>query len=56
VFALGDRVQVELTEVDLASGQLTFRQLDHSPGPAARAAASRGGRRGHLGPRRRMRR
>jgi ribonuclease R len=56
VFALGDRVQVELTEVDLASGQLTFRQLDHSPGPAARAAASRGGRRGHLAPRRRMRR
>jgi ribonuclease R len=56
VFALGDRVQVELTEVDLASGQLTFRQLDHVPGPAGRAAAARGGRVGRVAPRRRMRR
>jgi ribonuclease R len=56
VFALGDRLQVELTEVDLPSGQLTFRQLDHTPGPAGRAAAaSRGGRR-RFAPRRRMRR
>jgi ribonuclease R len=48
VFALGDRVRVELTEVDLVSGQLTFRQLDHTPGPAGKAAAARRG-----GPRRR---
>jgi ribonuclease R len=45
-FALGDRLRVELTEVDLASGQLTFRPLEHTPGPAGRAAAAaRGGRR-----------
>jgi ribonuclease R len=37
--ALGDRVRVELTEVDEAAGQLTFRLLDHTPGPAADAAA-----------------
>jgi ribonuclease R len=35
VFALGDRLRVELTEVDLARGQLTFRLLAHDPGPAA---------------------
>ncbi len=45
-FALGDRVRVELTEVDVTTGQLTFRQLEHMPGPAGKAAAAwRGGRR-----------
>ncbi len=38
-FALGDRVRVELTEVDPLVGQLTFRLLEHTPGPAAVAAA-----------------
>jgi ribonuclease R len=58
VFALGDRLRVELTEVDLASGQLTFRQLEHRPGPAGKAAAAwRGGhRRRPPPPRRRTRR
>jgi ribonuclease R len=37
--ALGDRVRVELTEVDVLIGQLTFRLLDHTPGPAAQAVA-----------------
>jgi ribonuclease R len=37
--ALGDRVRVELTEVDALAGQLTFRLLEHTPGPAAAAAA-----------------
>ena len=37
--ALGDRVRVELTAVDVLAGQLTFRLLDHTPGPAAAAAA-----------------
>jgi ribonuclease R len=36
--ALGCRVEVELTEVDVLSGQITFRLLDHEPGPAAAAA------------------
>jgi ribonuclease R len=36
--ALGDRVEVELTEVDVLIGQLTFRLLDHTPGAASRAA------------------
>jgi ribonuclease R len=41
--ALGTRVEVELTEVDVLTGQLTFRLVDHTPGAAARAAArSRG--------------
>ena len=39
VFALGDRVRVELVEVDTLVGQLAFRLLEHTPGPAARAAA-----------------
>jgi ribonuclease R len=58
VFALGDRLRVELTEVDLASGQLTFRQLEHRPGPAGKAAAAwRGGHgRRPPPPRRRTRR
>jgi ribonuclease R len=55
-FALGDRLRVELTEVDQALGQLTFRLLDHTPGPAGKAAASRGGRRRPMPPRRRTRR
>ena len=38
-FALGDRLGVELVEVDVLAGQLTFRMLDHTPGPAAEAAA-----------------
>ncbi len=38
VFALGDRVRVELVEVDALAGQLTFHLLEHSPGPAAKAA------------------
>jgi ribonuclease R len=42
--ALGSRVEVELTEVDVLSGQLTFRLVEHSPGPAARAAARPRGR------------
>jgi ribonuclease R len=37
--ALGCRVEVELTEVDVLSGQITFRLLDHEPGPAATAAS-----------------
>jgi hypothetical protein len=41
--ALGDRVEVELTEVDVLTGQLTFRLLEHTPGVASRAA-SRAGR------------
>jgi ribonuclease R len=55
-FALGDRLQVELTEVDLAAGQLTFRPLEHTPGPAGKAAAARGGRRHPAALRRRTRR
>jgi ribonuclease R len=38
-FALGDRVRVELVEVDTLAGQLNFRLLEHTPGPAALAAA-----------------
>ena len=34
------RLRVELTDVDLAAGQLTFRALEHTPGPAGRAAAA----------------
>jgi ribonuclease R len=37
-FALGDRVRVELAEVDTLAGQLTFHLLEHTPGPAAKAA------------------
>ena len=37
--ALGDRLRVELVEVDPLQGQLTFRLLDHTPGAAALAAA-----------------
>jgi ribonuclease R len=37
VLALGSRVEVELTEVDVLTGQLTFRLLEHTPGAAARA-------------------
>jgi ribonuclease R len=37
--ALGDRLRVELVEVDTLQGHLTFRLLDHTPGAAARAAA-----------------
>jgi ribonuclease R len=37
--ALGSRVEVELTEVDVLTGQLTFRLVQHAPGAAARAAA-----------------
>ena len=56
-FALGDRLRVELTEADLAAGQLTFRPLEHTPGPAGKAAAAaRGGRRRLMPPRRRTRR
>jgi hypothetical protein len=29
---------VELTDVDVLTGQVTFRLLDHEPGPAAAAA------------------
>jgi ribonuclease R len=36
--ALGSRVEVELTEVDVLTGQLTFRLVEHTPGAAARAA------------------
>ena len=38
--ALGDRVRVELVEVDALQGQLTFALLDHTPGAAAQAAAA----------------
>ena len=55
-YALGDRLRVELTEVDLAAGQLTFRPLEHTPGPAGKAAAARGGRRRPAPLRRRTRR
>jgi exoribonuclease R len=37
VLALGSRVEVELAEVDVLTGQLTFRLLEHTPGAAARA-------------------
>jgi ribonuclease R len=37
-FALGDRVRVELVEVDALAGQLTFQLLEHTPGTAAKAA------------------
>jgi ribonuclease R len=37
--ALGDRLRVELVEVDELQGQLTFQLLDHRPGAAALAAA-----------------
>jgi ribonuclease R len=37
--ALGDRLRVELVEVDALQGQLTFQLLDHTPGAAAQAAA-----------------
>jgi ribonuclease R len=37
--ALGDRLRVELVEVDPLQGQLAFRLLDHTPGVAARSAA-----------------
>jgi exoribonuclease R len=43
--ALGDRVEVELTEVDVLTGQLTFRLLAHTPGAASRAAARGRGKR-----------
>jgi ribonuclease R len=36
--ALGSRVEVELTEVDVLTGQLTFRLVEHTPGATARAA------------------
>jgi len=39
--ALGDRLRVELVEVDPLQGQLTFQLLDHTPGAAAQAAADR---------------
>jgi ribonuclease R len=56
-FALGDRLRVELTEVDVAAGQLTFRPLEHTPGPAGKAAAAaRGGGRRRAPMRRRTRR
>jgi ribonuclease R len=35
--ALGCRAEVELTDVDVLTGQITFRLLDHEPGPAAAA-------------------
>jgi ribonuclease R len=44
--ALGDRVEVELTEVDVLTGQLTFRLLEHTPGAASRAASRAGRGRG----------
>ena len=50
--ALGDRVEVELTEVDVLTGQLTFRLLEHTPGAASRAA-SRGRGKGRARARRR---
>jgi ribonuclease R len=43
--ALGDRVEVELTEVDVLTGQLTFRLLAQTPGAASRAAARGRGKR-----------
>ena len=42
--ALGSRVEVELTEVDVLTGQLTFRLVEHTPGAAARAAGRSRGR------------
>jgi ribonuclease R len=44
VIAIGDRVRVELAEADPLAGQLAFRLLEHTPGPAA-AAALRASRR-----------
>ena len=38
--ALGSRVEVELIEVDVLTGQLTFRLVEHTPGAAARAPAA----------------
>jgi len=50
VFALGDRVRVELTDADVVGGQLAFRPLEHTPGPAGNAAAGRRGGRRRRGP------
>ncbi len=50
VFALGDRVRVELTDADVVSGQLAFRLLEHTPGPAGKAATGRRGGRRRPGP------
>jgi ribonuclease R len=41
--ALGTRVEVELAEVDVLTGQLTFRLVQHTPGAAARAPGHRRG-------------
>jgi ribonuclease R len=51
---LGDRVKVELRAADSLTGQITFRLLDHTPGPAA-AAALRAGRRRPRAPQRHLR-
>jgi ribonuclease R len=50
VVAIGDRVRVELAEADPLAGQLAFRLVEHTPGPAAAAAlraSRRRGKRGH---------
>ncbi len=39
VYALGDRVTVELEEIDQLGGRISFRLLEHQPGPASIAAA-----------------
>ncbi|HEX2527391.1 MAG TPA: ribonuclease R [Geminicoccus sp.] len=39
VYALGDRVTVELEEIDRLGGRISFRLIEHQPGPASVAAA-----------------
>ena len=39
VYALGDKVTVELEEIDRLGGRISFRLLEHEPGPASIAAA-----------------
>jgi ribonuclease R len=57
VYAMGDRVEVELVEADPLLGRLLFRLVDHVAGAgAARAAAARrGGRKTRRPPHRRRR-
>jgi len=39
VYALGDRVTVELEEIDHLGGKIAFRLVEHQPGPASVVAA-----------------
>ena len=53
IFAVGDRLQLELLEVQPAAGSLVFKIIEHRPGPAAEAALKGAGPgRGRGGPQR----